>query len=113
LKTLLAVLLFFLASGVQHDCHKYLASLKKYSLPENRTFQWVLCPHYTCDCIIYLSLAIVAAPDAQVLNKTISTVLLFTIVNLGITAESSRKWYAEKFGAERIAGRWRMVPFVY
>jgi 3-oxo-5-alpha-steroid 4-dehydrogenase 3 len=110
---LLAVPLFFLASGVQHNCHKYLASLKKYSLPEKGTFQWVLCPHYTCDCIIYLSLAIVAAPDGQILNKTISTVFLFTIVNLGITAESTRGWYAEKFGAERIAGRWRMVPFVY
>jgi 3-oxo-5-alpha-steroid 4-dehydrogenase 3 len=38
---------------------------------------------------------------------------LFTIVNLGITAESSRIWYASKFGAESIAQRWRMVPFVY
>ena len=113
LKTIISLLLFLLASGIQHDCHEYLSTLKKYTLPGHPIFQWVLCPHYTCECIIYLALATVAAPKGQVINKTISAALLFTIANLAITAESTRAWYAQKFGTEIIEQRWRMVPMLY
>jgi len=113
MKTFIALPMFTFASGIQHDCHEHLAGLKKYSLPDHPFFRWILCPHYTSECIIYLSLAIIAAPQGQLLNKTVCTVLLFEAVNLGITAESTRAWYTEKFGVEKVQGRWRMVPFVY
>ena len=92
----------FIASVLQHDSHVYLTNLKKYTLPERRLFRWILCPHYTSECAIYLALAIVAAPQGQVLNKTLSTVLLFTVANLTITSNSTRAWYAQKFGEEKI-----------
>jgi 3-oxo-5-alpha-steroid 4-dehydrogenase 3 len=63
--------------------------------------------------MIYLALAIVAAPRGQLLNTTISAALLFTATNLAITAESTRLWYSEKFGADKIKKRWRMMPFLY
>lgn len=102
-----------MASGVQHDCHHYLASLKKYAVPSHPLFLRVLCPHYTAECVIYLSLALLAAPQGEVLNKTLLCTLLFVVVNLGITAGNSKRWYIEKFGEESVRGRWRMIPGIY
>jgi len=113
LKTAIAVPLFLLASRVQHECHKHLASLKKYTLPEDRFFQSVVCPHYTSECLIYLAIAIAAAPKDQFMNRTVLAGLGFVVSNLGVTADSTRKWYVEKFGEEKLKGRWRMVPYVY
>ena len=113
LKTVIAMPLFLLASSVQHECHKHLASLKKYTLPENRFFQFVICPHYTSECFIYVAIAIAAAPKGQIMNRTVLAGLGFVVSNLGVTADSTRKWYVEKFGEEKLKGRWRMVPYIY
>lgn len=112
-KTAIAVPLFLLASGVQHECHKHFASLVKYSLPDNRFFQSVVCPHYTSECLIYIAIAIAAAPKGEVVNRTVLAGLGFVVSNLAVTADSTRKWYIEKFGEEKLKGRWRMVPYVY
>jgi 3-oxo-5-alpha-steroid 4-dehydrogenase 3 len=113
MKTFIAVPIFMLASGIQHNCHEYLASLKKYTLPENQLFQLMICPHYTSECLVYVAIAIVSAPKGQLFNKTVLAGLGFVISNLAVTADSTRKWYVEKFGAEKLKGRWRMVPYVY
>ncbi|KAL1876053.1 hypothetical protein Plec18167_005314 [Paecilomyces lecythidis] len=112
-RTLLCLPLFLLASGLQHDCHHYLASLKKYTLPDHPLFLWIVCPHYTAECVIYLSLALLAAPAGETINKTVLSGLLFVAVNLGITAASSKRWYMQKFGAENVRNRWKMIPFLY
>ncbi|KAG0652144.1 Ankyrin repeat domain-containing 11 [Hyphodiscus hymeniophilus] len=110
LRTAIAVPLFLLASGVQHECHKHLASLKKYTLPDNPYFQSVVCPHYTSEILVYVAFAIAAAPKGQVANRTVLAGLGFVVSNLGVTADSTRKWYVEKFGEEKVKRRWRMVP---
>ncbi|KAI9048971.1 hypothetical protein LZ554_006820 [Drepanopeziza brunnea f. sp. 'monogermtubi'] len=112
-KTLIAVPLFLLASLAQHDCHVYLASLKKYTLPQRYLFRKVVCPHYACECLIYIAIAIVAAPPGQMLNSTVLAGLGFVASNLGVTADSTKKWYMEKFGAVNVVDRWRMIPYVY
>jgi len=109
----IGTLLFLVAWIMQYRCHKYLASLKKYSLPEDGMFAYLICPHYTCECLLYLSLAITAAPKGQLYNRTIMCGLLFVSTNLGVTAGDTRKWYAEKFGQDSIQHRWNMVPLVY
>ncbi|KAF8863854.1 3-oxo-5-alpha-steroid 4-dehydrogenase-like protein [Acephala macrosclerotiorum] len=112
-KTVIAVPIFLLASGIQHDYHKHLASLKKYTLPQHHLFQYIICPHYTSECLIYVAIAIVAAPKGYFLNRTVLAGLGFVASNLGVTADATRKWYVERFGAEKLAGRWRMFPYVY
>jgi 3-oxo-5-alpha-steroid 4-dehydrogenase 3 len=112
-KTLIAVPIFIFASWVQYDCHIHLASLRKYTLPDHRLFRYVVCPHYTSECLIYLAIAIVAAPKGQLLNSTVLAGLGFVVSNLIVTADSTKKWYVEKFGVENLAGRWRMVPYLY
>ncbi|CZS99887.1 related to DFG10 protein [Rhynchosporium agropyri] len=113
IKTSIAASVFVSASIVQHECHKHLASLKKYSLPRQYWFQRVICPHYTSECAVYLAIALLAAPPGQLFNKTVLAGLGFVASNLGVTADSTRKWYVTKFGAEKLDGKWRMIPYLY
>jgi 3-oxo-5-alpha-steroid 4-dehydrogenase 3 len=117
LRTALAVPLFFWAWTNQHKCHRQLAGLKKYSIPQGGMFDGIVCPHYTCECLIYLSLAILAAPpgrnDGSFLNQTLLCAVIFVVINLGVTAYGTRRWYEEKFGPAAIQGKWNMIPFLF
>jgi len=106
------VSVFYAASMTQSVCHLRLAGLRKYSLPQEGLFRHLVCPHYTMECIIYLVLALVAAPRGQTLNRTMGASLYFVVANLGVTAHATQVWYAEKFGADKVP-RWKMVPFVF
>ncbi|KAI9375736.1 hypothetical protein BJX61DRAFT_95676 [Aspergillus egyptiacus] len=112
-RTLLCLPMFIVASGIQHDCHFYLYSLKKYSLPTHPLFGRIICPHYTAECMIYLSMALLAAPKGETANKTMLSALVFVAVNLGITASNTRQWYKQKFGEEAVRGKWNMIPILY
>lgn len=105
--------IFLIASGIQHDCHQYQASLKTYTIPSHPLFRLVICPHYTAECMIYVSLAFLAAPQGEMTNKTILSCLFFVVTNLGVTAGRTEKWYKEKFGEESVRGKWKMVPWIY
>lgn len=63
--------------------------------------------------MLYVALAIAAAPEGQAVNGTVLAGLGFVVTNLAITADSTRKLYVEKFGADKLQRRWRMVPYVY
>lgn len=113
LKAIIGIPVFILASGIQHDCHAYLASLPKYTLPIHPLFQSFICPHYTAECLIYLSLAFIAAPKGALINRTIFTTFIFVSANLAVTAAISKDWYERKFGKDAVAHRWIMVPGLY
>ncbi|KAJ5694714.1 hypothetical protein N7536_005126 [Penicillium majusculum] len=113
LRTFFLIPLFLVASGLQHDSHHYLYSLKKYTLPEHPMFRGVVCPHYGAESIIYLSLALLAAPRGEWVNKTMLSCLVFVAVNLGLTARNTKKWYAQKFGKDSVQDWWLMIPYVY
>ncbi|KAJ0354346.1 hypothetical protein COL154_001899 [Colletotrichum chrysophilum] len=87
--------------------------LKKYSLPEQGLFRYLVCPHYTCECLLYLGLAIAAAPQGQMINRTLLSAFWFIVANLGTTADGTKEWYAQKFGAEKVASKWKMIPFLF
>jgi 3-oxo-5-alpha-steroid 4-dehydrogenase 3 len=112
-KTSSAAALFFFAWYSQNKCHRYLASLKKYTLPEQGPFRYLVCPHYTYECLLYVALAMAAAPQGKLFNKTLLSGLLFVGVNLGATARGTKKWYEEKFGEDKVAKKWHMIPFLY
>lgn len=109
----MALPLFLLGWVLQHGCHKHLAGLVKYSLPDHGLFRLLVCPHYTCECLIYLSLVVMTAPEGLWLNRTMLSVLLFVTINLGVTAGGTKKWYQERFGPERVAHKWIMIPLLY
>ncbi|ETS85753.1 hypothetical protein PFICI_03778 [Pestalotiopsis fici W106-1] len=107
------VALFLIAWFVQYRCHEHLAGLKKYTLPQQGLFRYLICPHYTCECLLYLSLAIVAAPEGDWCNRTLLCGVIFVAVNLGTTASGTRQWYSEKFGSEEIKDKWSMIPLIF
>ncbi|OTB20572.1 hypothetical protein K445DRAFT_50743 [Daldinia sp. EC12] len=111
--TVFGVITFLASSFMQNRCHNYLFQLKKYSLPEEGLFQYIVCPHYTCECMLYLSLALITAPAGHFYNRTLICALLFVTANLGITAKGTKKWYSEKFGRERVQGKWKMIPGIF
>ncbi|KAI1460744.1 hypothetical protein F4805DRAFT_374509 [Annulohypoxylon moriforme] len=113
LKTAIGVSIFLASWFMQFRCHSYLSQLKKYSLPDDGLFRYLVCPHYTCECVLYLSLAIVAAPKDQLYNRTLICAVLFVAVNLGVTAKGTKSWYGEIFGLEKVRGKWRMIPGVF
>ncbi|CAG7935962.1 unnamed protein product [Penicillium nalgiovense] len=113
LRTFFLVPLFLVASGLQHDSHHYLYSLKKYTLPEHPMFRGIVCPHYGAECVVYLSLALLAAPRGEWVNKTMLSCLAFVAVNLGLTARNTKQWYARKFGKDSVQDWWFMIPYVY
>jgi 3-oxo-5-alpha-steroid 4-dehydrogenase 3 len=106
------LIVFFLASGAQHDAHVHLASLEKYSLPQHPFFRIVLCPHYMAEVLIYAAIAVVAAPQGRVVNATVAAGTAFVAVILGVAAGENKRWYQSKFG-EKVRGRWALVPGVY
>jgi 3-oxo-5-alpha-steroid 4-dehydrogenase 3 len=111
-KTGAALLAYLFAWVNQYRCHKYLAGLKKYSLPENGMFKYLICPHYTCECLLYTAIAVGGAPKGALFNKTLFCGLIFIVTNLGVTAAGTRKWYTERFGEEAVKPRWSMIPFL-
>ncbi|KAJ5551601.1 hypothetical protein N7535_000454 [Penicillium sp. DV-2018c] len=113
MKTFFLVPVFLVASGLQHDSHHYLYTLKKYTLPEHPMFRGIVCPHYGAECVIYLSLALLAAPRGEWINKTMLSCLAFVAVNLGLTARNTKQWYTQKFGQDSVQGWWLMIPYVY
>ena len=112
-KAMIGIPIFILASGVQHDCHAYLTSLPKYTLPIHPIFQSLICPHYNAECIIYLCLAFITAPKGALINRTMCTVFVFVSANLTVTAATSKERYEQRFGKEAVAHRWIMVPGLY
>ncbi|KAL1840097.1 hypothetical protein VTJ49DRAFT_792 [Mycothermus thermophilus] len=113
LKMVVAGRVFLKAWVGQYRCHKHLAGLKKYSVPDAGMFRHYICPHYTCECLIYLSMAVATAPHGSLCNRTLLCAAIFVAVNLGVTAWGTRKWYAQKFGPSAVEGKWNMIPFLF
>ncbi|KAK0737029.1 hypothetical protein B0T21DRAFT_410499 [Apiosordaria backusii] len=112
-KLAVAIPAFFYAWANQYYSHKHLSSLRKYSLPTEGLFRWFVCAHYTCECLLYLSMAVATAPNGGWVNRTVVCALVFVVVNLGVTASGTRRWYEQKFGRGAVEGRWNMIPFVF
>jgi len=112
-KTVAATLVYLFAAISQYQCHKHLAGLKKYSLPNRGAFRFLICPHYTYECLLYLAMAVAGAPKGAACNITLICGLLFVVTNLGVTAGTTRKWYMEKFGSDAVKTKWNMIPLLY
>jgi 3-oxo-5-alpha-steroid 4-dehydrogenase 3 len=103
--------------ALQHSYHAYLYRLRTthstYQLPSHPLFPNLLCPHYTCESLIYLFLSFLAAPTGRWVNWTLFCAFIFVAVNLGVTAIGTKEWYEQRFGAEKVRHRRRMVPWLW
>jgi 3-oxo-5-alpha-steroid 4-dehydrogenase 3 / polyprenol reductase len=116
-----SIIVFLIAQYKQGRYHRYLDELKKYTLPVQAEFAWIVAPHYTAECAIYISLAFIGAPRlaqggrVPSVNWSLLCAALFAAVNLGVTADGTKKWQLRKFGdrANEISRRWKMIPFIF
>ncbi|KAI9490633.1 3-oxo-5-alpha-steroid 4-dehydrogenase-domain-containing protein [Zychaea mexicana] len=116
-RTTLAVALFAYASNHQHTCHHILASLREkrsgYQIPRGDWFESVVVPHYLADILIYFALCILHGFG----NWTLLCGLVWTIVNLSITADETEAWYKttfdDRYKKAFPKGRWIILPWVY
>lgn len=105
------------AHVLQHSYHAYLSRLrtenKGYQLPSHPVFSNLLCPHYTCEVVIYLLLSLLAAPHGRTVNWTLVCGTILVATNLGVTAAGTKEWYTQKFGMAKVGPRKRMIPKVW
>jgi 3-oxo-5-alpha-steroid 4-dehydrogenase 3 len=103
--------------ALQHSYHAYLYRLRTekstYQLPAHPMFPNLLCPHYTCETMIYLLLSFLAVPEGRVVNWTLVSATVFVAVNLGVTASGTKEWYEQRFGVDKVRHRRRMVPWIW
>lgn len=97
-----ALMIFCIADWDQHENHKVLAGLVKYSLPQARFFRWVCCPHYTDEILMYTSL--LAA------SKEFLWPLIWVIASLSLAGTECQNYYQRKFGLG--VPRWALLPYV-
>jgi 3-oxo-5-alpha-steroid 4-dehydrogenase 3 / polyprenol reductase len=112
----IGLLLFSIGAVAQNRAHAYLFQLRKtgtYTFPTHPLFWLTLTPHYFSECVEYVGLTIAAAPPGQYVNKTLACILMFVVVNLGVTASGTYGWYAERFGRDKVRGKARMIPLIW
>lgn len=115
---LIGCVYFFAYSSIQQSrVHQYLASLKEYRVPDHPIFRDtnLVCPHYSFEVNIYLALTILAAQNTRILNVTMLCATGFVVVNLGVTADLTKKWQMQKFPKQRpeIASRRKMLGSIW
>ncbi|KAJ2765353.1 hypothetical protein IWQ57_004811, partial [Coemansia nantahalensis] len=110
---------FAYASLHQWRCHRILFGLRRrslsaprqtglYAIPSGDLFTHVSSPHFFCEILLYASIWI--ATGCQ--STSVLWVVLWTAVNLGITARETHRWYRETFGDAYPRSRRALIPFV-
>lgn len=81
---------------------------KHYSVPQAGLFKWVLYPHYLCEwvewCGFWIAAGLGCAPAGMFVVNEVCSMLP--------RAVRGRRWYEERFGEEKIRGRWAVLPGV-
>lgn len=112
----LGLALFVVASAAQQRHHVLLAALRlrpagappaQYSIPRGGWFELVSCPHYLCEVLIYLSLALIPGGRMPALWLQ----FVWVAVNQVLTADRTHQWYLRKF-SDYPKQRRRIIPWL-
>ncbi|XP_046653659.1 polyprenol reductase-like [Daphnia pulicaria] len=115
LQPIFGIILFTLAYCHQYIAHVSLANLRKdpknkqkHSLPKNGLFNYVSCPNFLCEIIIYVSLYIILGFN----HYPWALVTFWVLTNQIMTATMTHNWYKSKF-KEFPKTRKAIIPFIY
>lgn len=82
-----------------------------YNIPEGYLFEYVCCPHYTMEILIYLSIFMTS------LNSfALFVMLLWVISNLSVVSEQQYDWYRHRYPEAfeyRFKQMKRLIPFIW
>nr|XP_010919154.1 polyprenol reductase 1 isoform X1 [Elaeis guineensis] len=106
--------IFIWGSLHQLRCHAILGSLREnkgadeYVLPHGDWFEYVSCPHYLAEIVIYAGILVAAGG----LDITVWLLFLFVVSNLVFAAAETHRWYCHKFESYPQSRR-AIIPFIY
>ncbi|CAH0016663.1 unnamed protein product [Clonostachys rhizophaga] len=85
------------------------AAAKHYRIPQAGLFKYMLFPHYFCEWVewfgFWMACGWGCVPALTFLINEFTTMLP--------RAVSGKRWYAEKFGEEKVAKKWAVIPGVW
>lgn len=100
--------------GLRHGWQASVAGGRLYVLPRGGAFDLCMSPHYAAEAASYWCWAALAALAGRGGTPAGALVwvaaAIWVSVNLAISGARTRKWYADKFGESRLAGRGAVLP---
>ncbi len=113
---ILGLALIVTGSYHQHKCHVILGKLRSiepsgrgtYHIPYGDWFEYVSCPHYFSEVLIYIGMTIClySSPNAWLMT-------CFVVLNLTVNGHYTHKWYHNKFGDKYPTNRRAVIPFLF
>ncbi|KAL6937598.1 hypothetical protein ACO0RG_004111 [Hanseniaspora osmophila] len=97
------LVLFFLFEIDQFVNHYYLSTLHSYAYPRKFLFQYVYCPHYFDEIMIYTGLMLYSG--IPIIEKL--CVVGWVAGNLGMSALNNKKYYMRKYKDEKV--KWAII----
>ena len=80
----------------------------EHAIPRGGWFEYVSCPHYFMEIIIYLAFLLIGGPR----HVTLLSVVIFVITNQLVAGCLTHRWYRAHFGALYPVQRKAVVPFL-
>lgn len=88
-ENVLSICAFFAFSIDQSFNHRHLYKLPKYTLPSRGLFEYAVCAHYFDEILIYISIWSIVGSFHYL------CIILWVVVNLGVSANESWIWYQQ------------------
>uniref|UniRef100_A0A0K2TH51 Polyprenal reductase n=2 Tax=Lepeophtheirus salmonis TaxID=72036 RepID=A0A0K2TH51_LEPSM len=116
LRHLIGSIVFLAAWQIQFNAHKTFAHLKRkqllsgdpvYSIPYGSSFNYVSCPHYSAEIVLYASVAGICGFR----HTTMNVVALWVLINQTITGLMSHHWYLKSFNGYPTS-RKAIIPYI-
>lgn len=82
---------------------------RHYRIPQAGLFKYMLFPHYFCEWVEWLGFWMAAGFSCTPARAF----LVNEIFTMFPRAVNGRKWYVEKFGEEKIAKKWAIIPGIW
>jgi 3-oxo-5-alpha-steroid 4-dehydrogenase 3 / polyprenol reductase len=77
-------------------------------IPRGDWFEFVSCPHYFAEILIYLSFLMIGG----LAHVTLLSLVLFVVTNQLVSGHLTHSWYRNHFGSSYPAARKAVIPFV-
>ncbi|CAM9888440.1 unnamed protein product [Ectocarpus sp. 4 AP-2014] len=120
LRHAVAMGLFIIGFVRQHEAIRHLASLKrnvgtkatKYAIPTAGWFQYVSCPHYFAELLVYGSFVLLGSFKGRGLGQGYLVAFAWVFANQALVAGWVQAWYQQKF-EDYPRDRRRLIPGVW
>jgi len=84
-------------------------TLQSYKVPRGSLFEYVCCPHYLQEIIIYFSFYLISPS-----SPTLLFLFIWVTANLSVVSCNQLQWYKEEFSTNKLPKHWkRIFPFIF